>query len=427
MLKVLCIFWGIIFTTATWGAPLSIETQCGSAILLNLDTGNILFEKNAHEPSFPASTTKVATVLYALKKKGDQLDQIVKVQSQSLASITPQAKKQSNYRNPAYWLETDGDVVGLKAGEEISLRHLLCAAMICSANDASNVIAQHLGGTIPKFMDHLNCYLKEIGCKNTHFLNPHGFHHPEHVTTAYEMALIAREAMSIPVFREIVSTTRMVCPPTNLEGERIFIQSNLLLRKGSYHYDKACGVKTGTTRAAGKTLVAAARDENRSLLLVLMKNQENTIRYRDAIKIFEAAFQEPKHRCTLLKPGIQDLQIPVQGAKNPLKACLKNAVSYEYFPSETPTVKAKIRWSLASLPIEKDEIVGTVIVTDERGKILNEQSLYAAEKVEATAWVTLKQNIVKQGWGKKSLYMGGILIFFLYMIFFRTKTRKRSY
>src|SRR5262249_25642973 len=145
------------------------------------------------------------------------LKQVFTADREALASITPEAKRQSNYRSPPHWLETDGTHVGIKKGEELSLYDLLHACLIASANDASNIIAQSLGGTIPQFMDEVNAYLKEIGCKNTHFNNPHGLHHPDHYTTAYDLAMMAKEGLKDPVFRKIVSLMRHSCPRTNLE------------------------------------------------------------------------------------------------------------------------------------------------------------------------------------------------------------------
>ncbi len=167
-----------VFHLDLFSEPLSLQIHSESGILMNADTGVILFEKNAHEAAFPASITKVATALFVLKTHGNRLENSVTVKPEALASISPQNKRQSNYKSPAYWLETDGSHIGMKKGEEMSLRNLLYALLISSANDAANVIAQHAGGTIQKFMEKENAYLKELGCQHTHFLNPHGLHHP---------------------------------------------------------------------------------------------------------------------------------------------------------------------------------------------------------------------------------------------------------
>lgn len=427
------VFLGLILTLflsqSVWakgGEKLSVNVSSECVLLINADTGTILFEKNAQATAFPASITKIATALYALKMCGDKIDQMVVVKSDALASITPQAKHQSNYRNPAHWLETDGNHIGMKKGEEISLRYLLYAMLISSANDAANVIAQHIGGTIPKFMEKLNAYLKEIGCKDTHFLNPHGFHHPEHVTTAVDMGIIAKEAMKYPLFREIVSTVRFTCPQTNLEPERNFIQTNLLLRKGSYFYPKAIGIKTGTTRAAGKTLVAAAKDGDRTLIAVILGNRETGGRFQDAIHLFEAAFNQPKKRRFILNKGLQTLSIDVAGGKNPLKTSLEEPLFYDYFPSDEPKVKATVAWKVPRLPIEKGVPVGSVKVVDSSGHILKERPLLAAETVEPTFWYRLKMTLIDNSRGKSILFVLGATLMLVYFWFLRRKTKNRS-
>ena len=110
------------------------------------------------------------------------MDQAFSADREAVASITPQAKRQSNSRSPPHWLETDGTHVGIKRGEEFKLYELLHLMMIASANDAANVIAQGLSKTIPKFMEETNELLQTLGCKNTHYNNPHGLHHPQHIT-----------------------------------------------------------------------------------------------------------------------------------------------------------------------------------------------------------------------------------------------------
>ena len=253
----------LLLTTSLYGQSLDLTVNVEAAILINAKTGQVLFEKNCHKPSYPASTTKIGSALFALHKQGKDLSKLIVVERESIASISPQAKKQSNYRSPPHWLETDGTHIGIKRGEEWRLHDLLYAHLVASANDASNAIAQGVGGTIPHFVEEMNEYLKSIGCKNTHFNNPHGLHHPDHVTTAFDLSMMAREGLKNPIFRQIVSTVRYTCPQTNLEAERHLIQHNQLLKKGAHYYSKAIGVKNGFTQRAGKTLVAAAEEEGR--------------------------------------------------------------------------------------------------------------------------------------------------------------------
>ena len=180
--------------------PLDLKVTGEHVILMNAETGAVLFEKNAQERCHPASTTKIATALYALHLRGHDLESKMTTRSEAVRSITPQAKQQSKYRSPPHWLETDSSHIGLKKGEEMSFHDLLHAILISSANDACNVVAETLGGTIPTFMEHLNYYLKKIGCANTTYNNPHGLTHPDHQTTAQDLAIMAKEALSQPFF-----------------------------------------------------------------------------------------------------------------------------------------------------------------------------------------------------------------------------------
>ncbi|MCC5832124.1 MAG: D-alanyl-D-alanine carboxypeptidase [Chlamydiales bacterium] len=400
------------------GKQLDVNIVAEGAILINAKTGAILFEKNAHKPSFPASTTKIGTAIYVLDLWGDKLGSKLTATRECIASISPQAKRQSNYRSPSHWLETDGTHIGIKNGEEFRLFDLLCGMLIGSANDASNVIAQGVGGTIPSFMEGLNRYLREIGCLNTTFNNPHGLHHPDHLTTPYDLAIMARKGLENPIFRQIVSMSRYDCPQTNLEYERTFIQTNQLLRSGPFSYAKAIGVKTGTTQAAGKNLVAAAEEDGRCLIAVLLGCREaRSELYRDVTKLFDVAFNEPKMRRYLLKRGETDLTTRIAGAKRPLKTFLPDGLYYDFYPAEESTVKAAVNWDLPPLPIQAGDRVGVVRVTDERGNLVREVELLAHEDLKATLWYRLS-HLFSENAGKKVLFLGGVgsVAFFMWML-----------
>jgi D-alanyl-D-alanine carboxypeptidase (penicillin-binding protein 5/6) len=370
--------------------PLDISVGAEEAILMNARTGQILFEKNAQKPAYPASTTKIATALLALYKFREKLDTVFVAEKEALASITPQAKLQSHYRSPPYWLETDSTHIGIKRGEEMKLSDLLYALLVASANDAANVIAQGVGGSIPQFVDEMNAYLKHIGCKNTHFNNPSGLHHPEHVTTAYDLAVMTRKGLQDPLFRRMVASSRYTFPKTNLEYERTLIQSNRLLKQGEYQYKKALGVKTGTTQAAGKNLVAAAQDGDRILIAVALgyrsaKGEPRTELYRDVTKMFETAFQEQKVQRILLPSGEQKKITRLIGRRS-LKTYLADPLVYAYYPSEEVAIKASIQWEVPPLPIAVNDRVGKIHILDEQERILHAVPLYALECVQPSLW-----------------------------------------
>lgn len=407
------------------GEPLSLSISSERAILINADTGCVLFEKGSKELAYPASITKIATSLYILKVMGNHLDQKIKAERDAIAVITSQAKKQSNYRSPPHWLENDGVHMGIKLGEELRAVDLFFGMLLKSANDAANVLAQHVGGgKISKFMEDLNSYLKQIGCRDTHFCNPHGLHHPDHVTTAYDMALIAQHAIRDPRFRKIVSTVHYTIPQTNLEYERSLTQHNLLLRSGPYFYDKATGMKTGYTAAASKTLVATAEDKGRRLIAVILGAQSNAERYQDAKRMFEAAFHEPLMRRQLLPPGLQSLTTSVPGGKGELKTVLPKGLTYDFYPAEKCAVKAHVEWTLPPLPIAENAQVGTIHLLDNRGNSIRETPLFAAQEMRPTLCGAIRL-FFSQGPGKKVIFYIGISSCIFYLIARRSRKRSR--
>lgn len=426
MLAIRLLLFALIFSPLMDARELSLNLYAEGAVLINAQTGAVLFSKSCDEKLYPASITKIATALYALKKKEGHLDEVVVAKKEAIASITPEAKRQSNFRAPPYWLETDGTHVGIKKGEEFILRDLLYVMLIASANDAANVIAEHVGGTIPKFMEGLNSYVKELGCKNTNFLNPHGLHHPDQVSSARDMAIITAEAMKHPLFRKIVSTVRYNVPKTNLEFERAIVQTNLLLRKGKYYYPQAIGVKTGTTSAAGKALVAAATVEGRELIAVVMGCQKIGERYEDAIKMFDAAFHQQKMRRQVLPKGSSSLKKKVLGAKGVLKTELPLGLYYDFFPAEECAVKATVKWMIPKLPIEKGKQVGVVRIVDRAGRILQENPILASEGLTPSFFYKINAIFDRGALGRKIAF-GVILVTLFFIIVKVSKRRRRKY
>lgn len=406
--------------------PLPLSVNAEAAILMNADTGAILYEKNAHALYYPASITKIATAIYALQKKGDTLDTKIVAEQDAIGSVTEEVKRRSNYSTPSYVLVSGGSHIGIKKGEVLTLRDLLYGMMVASGNDASNVIALHVGGSIPQFMQELNVYLNQIGCLSTTFQNPHGLHHPKHQTTAYDMAILTKEALKNPQFREIVSTVRYTRPKTNKQEASTLVQSNRLLRSGKSYYPKAIGVKTGHLAIAGNTFVGAAKDGDRTLIAVLLKVEDRKDMFTDAIKMFETAFNQPKIQRTLLKSGPQKFTMQIPGAKQPLTTYLNENVTLEYYPAEEVKVKCMLSWNNnLRLPVLKDQPVGELAFQYDNGKLWRTVPLYSQEAVEPTWWHSTKN--LFSGSGNKSTYLKviGVIIFFLFVGFFGLQLRRR--
>jgi len=373
----------LLFPCILSGKQLNVEVSAKSAILVNAETGKVLFEKNPHFPCYPASITKVATALYALEKKSQCLDEIVIAPHDAVAAVSPAIRRQPG-KHPPYRLEFGGTHIGIRAGEELSLRVLLYGLMLPSGNDAANVIAHYVSGSIPQFMDDLNRFIREKGCSETVLYTPHGLPHPEHMTTAYDMAIIAREALKSPFFREVVGTVRYMRPETNKQPESMMLQHNALLRPGPFYYPKAIGIKTGYTQSGGYTMVAAAKQEDRTVIVVLLGCEKIEQRYRDAIALFEAAFAEQKVSRKLFASGFDNFSRTMKGGKSLLEASLSEDLTLEYYPSEEPQFTTSIHWQVPSLPIEPGQQVGEIRVASSQGALLKKAPLFAIYSVEST-------------------------------------------
>lgn len=363
---------------------LSVEVEAKGAILMNASSGAILYEKNSNQFFYPASITKIATAIYALETAGDQLSKVIPAGQDSVGAVSEDAKRRSNYTMPSYWLVHDASHMGIKVGEEFTLNDLLYGLMVVSADDAANVIASTLGGSVPKFMDQLNGYLKKLGCKRTNFNNPHGLHHPNHVTTPHDMAVMTCHALKNPDFRQIVATTRWVRPKTNKQAATVLVQTNKLLKKGKCYYPKAIGVKTGVMSKARNTLVAAAVDGDRLLVAVLLKSENREQMFLDAIKLFEAAFNQPKVERILLKARETPYTFAPLGCAKAIKTTIQENISVQFYPAEEPEFSALLQWRNVKFPIEKGQCVGEISIQSTDGQVLQKVPVLASENVSAS-------------------------------------------
>jgi len=355
---------------------LQVDLTAKAAILINADTGVILYEKNAHQSLFPGSTTKIGTALYVLDEKRPDLERIV--------TVSPEAvRKKTANSDCSYHLENDGSMMGIVKGESLTLDSLLHGLLLVSGNDAANAIAESMSSSVPQFMRELNDYLRKMGCTSTQFQNPHGYHDPEHYTTAFDLALMTQKAFQIPAFREIVAKTSHSIPPSNKRPEMKLKQSNGLVCQGKHYYPKAIGGKTGFHSLAGYCLVSAAVHEGRSLIAVVLGCPQNANRFSDSRALFEAAFAE-KLQTRLLAPIEEIYTKPVPGAKKDLRASLTRDLCISYYPAEKPTVRAFIHWDLPRLPIAKGQKVGEIRIMDEREVLVLKEDLVAKEPLQPT-------------------------------------------
>jgi len=383
----------------------NLHLEGESILLMNAESGAILFEKNAYELRHPASTTKIATALYALEKNRNFLDSEVIAEQDSVGTVREEEKIKSNYQGPPYRLIIGGTHIGIKTGEILPFRVLLYGLMLESGNDAANVIAQYTCGKINTFTQEMNRFLKEIGCKNTHFMNPSGIHHPDHKTTAYDMAIMTRFALKDPIFQEIVKTLSYVRPKTNKHEESILAQHNKLLKKGPYFYEHAIGVKTGFYTLAGHNLVAAARKDGRTLIAVTMGVKKKGEIFKDAIVLFERAFEEKPVKQVLLSKGLQKNPISYGGKE--VQVIAAEEVVFEFYPSEAPKPRAWVQLIDKKLPILAGEKIGEMIFGKEDKTLIKKVDLLAAEEIQESQFPKSIPYF---------LFFGAILIVFIFGI-----------
>ncbi len=426
----LCCFALPLFLTAS--SPLTVEVSAKGAILMNTETGAVLWEKNAHTPLHPASITKVFTATFIAEKKNVVLDEMITASNDAVSIFPPSIRRAVSAGHPPYRLETGGTHMGIKAGETLPMHALIYGLMLSSANDAANVISQHLSGDISVFMEELNQFVREKGCKNTVLQNPHGLFHENHKTSAYDMALMGREYLRHSLLREVARTTKYIRPQTNKQPESILHQHNALIRPGRFYYPKAIGIKTGHIYASGFTLVAAAQDSNRKLIAVLLGCETIEQRYKDAIALFEAGFNEKKVSRTLFSKGFDLFNHQIQGGNIPLQAYLSQDIVLDYYPSEEPVFKTAVLWQAPAFPISSGQKVGELQVSSPTGTVLASAPIYAVRHVDATlsyrmnlAWQKVKRSV----WDNVTLVMATSGILILASTFYyshRPLKRKRS-
>ena len=284
--------------------PPPLESK--AAILIDLESGEVIFENNIHDKLFPASITKIMTFL-VIQDLGTDLTEIVTVEEYMLEDL-----------NEA------GSTANLKPGEQLSVRDLIECMLISSGNDAANVLAIHCFGSLDAFVIAMNSKADSLECENTHYMNPHGLHDEEHFTTVADIVKITKEALKYDIFVETVATDIIKQAPTNMnKNGRTLVNTNNLLTKyrtSDYYYSKATGVKTGFTTPAGNCLVATAKNGNFNLLSVVMgalrdEETDMVLSYTDTIALFDWGF-ENFTRKTILKSTENIVELPVTLAQD---------------------------------------------------------------------------------------------------------------
>ena len=328
----------------------AVDSSARAAVLIERNTGMVLLRHNENEPLPMASTTKVMTALMALER--GRLDDVVTVG-----------------RN-AYGVP--GTSIYLSMGEQITLRDLLYGLMLASGNDAAVAIAEHIGGDVDTFCRMATERAAELGCESTVFVNPNGLPVSGHHTTAYDLALIAREAMSHETFREIVSTRRASIPWEGRGYNRILNNNNRLLSD----YEGATGIKTGYTKAAGRCLVFGARRDGLEVIGVVLNCGDW---FNEARRLMDLGF-ERYEQFTALGAGETVRVLPVKdGTQETVYICAGGDLTAPVPRGEIPVLEYDMPDELQAGMRMGDEVGEARILLD--GRTLSSVPLVLSESL----------------------------------------------
>lgn len=382
---------------------LAMTINCPNVILIDADTGRTLYEKDPYSQAFPASTTKIMTAILALENC--KMDDYVTASYSAIMSVP-----------------VGGSNTAIQVGENLTIEELLNCLMIASGNDAANILAEHIAGSVESFSSMMNTKAKEIGCMNTNFVNPNGLHSEEHYSCAYDLAIMYKYAWdNLPKFKEIVSTIRYRLPITEKysDDDRVFINSNRLLipSAGSdnknYYYEYSTGGKTGYTKEAKNCLVASASKNGFNLIAVVLGGTQDesgtSYRFTDTKSLFEYGFSNLSKETIAEKDTIIK-SIKIDNAvkdNNLLNIVLADSLTLTIDLADvTKTFEPEITLNeLIEAPIKKGDILGkaTYTIYDTNYTI----DLVAGNDIEKQEF-----SILGAIWG----FFKGLLIFILFLV-----------
>ncbi|MEW5954232.1 MAG: D-alanyl-D-alanine carboxypeptidase family protein [Bacillota bacterium] len=355
------LFMTVLYFALLLPAPQALAAEpvisAETGLVMDMQSGKVLFGKDIDREMYPASTTKILTAIIAIEEAGP--DELVTV-SQRASGV-------------------EGSAIGLQVGEQIKMENLLYALMMSSANDAAVAIAEHIAGSVDEFAVMMNQKAREAGASNSNFVNPDGLPDPRHYSTARDLALISRYAMQNQDFRRLVATSNHEIErnlPEEMQPQTWLWNHNRLL----HQYTGALGVKTGYTVQAGQCLVSAAARDGREMLAVVMKCDGNN-HYTDSAILLDYGFENFETRL-LVKKGqlIGGVDIPNGTAQ----VSLITASDFYYsFPvgSEVKVEQEIVPGEDFSAPVDEREQVAKLVLSAE-GSELGQVDLVAARGVD---------------------------------------------
>ena len=344
--------------------------ECGAkgAVLIDAETGQILWEQNSHTHLPPASTTKVLTALLALEHG-------------FLTDIYTVPEDFVNDGEASIWLEP---------GERQSLENLMYAMLLRSANDSAQIIAIGIAGSQEKFVAMMNEKAEALGLTDSHFVTPNGLHHDDHYTSAYDLAMITREAVKYPLFNQIVVTNRWQLPWADNDYDRVVYNRNQLLDI----YEYADGVKNGYTTEAGNCLVSSATKDGMRLIAVVL-NCPNM--YEESKNIFEYGFATYERQEVAMSGAEYDKILVTKGKKKEISVIIGGDA---YLPVEKGkradiVTSAELPASLTA-PVQKGDVIGQLTYENKTDGARITVPLLAGENVlKHTFWGNIKEMFLR--------------------------------
>lgn len=373
----------------------SLTLEATAALLVDMDSGQVLFEQAADEQRYPASITKVMTVLLVLEavSRGElSLDTVVTVSEAALADLPSDA----SHANPR-----------LMVGEQISVKDLIYCTMVRSANEGANALALTVAGDIPSFVERMNQRAQELEMTGTHFANANGLHNPDHYTTARDIYKVCKEAMQHPIFREVVSTGQYQVPATNLNGPRTLYTTNGLLAKyfyPGYVYTGTIGIKTGSTGEAGHCLASAVKRSGHTLVAVVLGAGEDVNsagkvvkrkQFSESIRLYDWGFDNFS-AATLVDAENWRKEVPLRFSLQTAHVIVQPTASVEaLIPGEYDESKLELREDLgeyAFAPISAGQVLGTLTAVYD-GQEYGTVDLAAVDGVELSPFLAFVDSI----------------------------------
>ena len=370
--KIIITILTMLFIFIPKGQALELATTSKEGIIIETTTGKIIFEKNSHEQTAPASMTKIMTLLLTFEKLDSgqiSLDDMVHISEQAAGM--------------------GGSQMFLEANTSVRLEEIIKGVAIASANDGAVALAEYIGGSVENFVTMMNEKVSELGLENTHFVNPHGLDAENHYSSAYDMAIMA---LNLIKYEDVLKYTSTYEDYFNKpDGSRTWlVNTNKLVR----FYNGVDGLKTGYTKNAGYCLTATAKKDNLRYITVLMGSPTLNDRSKETTEMLNYAFNSFKLN-TIIDENTSLGQVKVEkGTEDYVDVVVKKTVAELIeINSKVDEYTYNLNIDKITAPVKKGDIVGKIEIMDNEGLIVKEENVTVAKDInKATYLQTLLKN-----------------------------------